>query len=175
MKHDPWSLHQQRSWTKVQVPNSSPGSFYFFTLTSKREEALGTKLHKVWTRQKKVGIMCSNPCCIFEPCCLHELAKPRLQHLNYLVWAFHPNKIRITKDNIKSGLQKTTWFKPACLFLTIISATLLNTTYIFLDLTETLPFTTNFMKTTTCFNLSGKTAWFKPSSLFLNFLKKAWF
>ena len=37
--------------------NTSPGPFYFLTLTSKREEAPVKRLHKVWTGRKKVGIM----------------------------------------------------------------------------------------------------------------------
>ena len=48
---------QWRSWTKVWGPNSSPESFYLFTLTTKRKEALQTKVHKVWTEQKEGGIV----------------------------------------------------------------------------------------------------------------------
>ena len=39
--------------------------------------------------------------------------------LNYLVCPFHPNKIGIIKGNIKSGLQKTKWFKPAIIIFII--------------------------------------------------------
>lgn len=43
---------------------------------------------------------CSNPCYLFESCCLRENVKPNFQHLNNLICASHPSKIKIMKDNI---------------------------------------------------------------------------
>ena len=53
---------ETRPWTIASMEvskglNLSPRSFYFLTLTWKREEAQATRFHKVRTGQKKVGIM----------------------------------------------------------------------------------------------------------------------
>ena len=47
-------------------------------------------------------------------------SKPSLRHLNYLICAFHPNKIGITKMNTKSGSQNTTCFKSDSPFLNLL-------------------------------------------------------
>ena len=51
---EPWTI---ASMEVSKGPNLSPRSFYFLTLTWKREEAQATRFHKVRTGQKKVGIM----------------------------------------------------------------------------------------------------------------------
>ena len=40
-----------------KITASSPESFYFLGLTSKKEDAMGMRLDKVWTERKKVGMM----------------------------------------------------------------------------------------------------------------------
>ena len=51
---------------------------------------------------------CSNPSCLFEPCCPRGYVEPSFRHSNHLV---------CVSTSAKSGLQKTTWFKPSSLFV----------------------------------------------------------
>ena len=52
--------------------------------------------------------MCSNPSCLYEPCCPRGYVEPSFRHSNHLV---------CVSTSAKSGLQKTTWFKPSSLFV----------------------------------------------------------
>ena len=43
---------------------------------------------------------CSNPSCLFEPCCPQGYAEPSFHHSNHLVYVSYQSKIGITKDNM---------------------------------------------------------------------------
>ena len=60
------------------------------------------------TSFKKVEQSCSNPSCLFEPCCPRGYAEPSFRHSNHLA---------CVSTSAKSGVQKTTWFKPSSLFV----------------------------------------------------------
>ena len=71
LKQDTQHLCQWRSWTKVEGPNSSPGSFYFLPLMSKREEAPATrKVGLNWTKESwdNAHVWINSALIVFTPC-----------------------------------------------------------------------------------------------------------
>ena len=53
---------------------------------------------------------CSNPSCLFEPCCPRGFAEPSFRHSNHLVCASYLSKIGITKDNMVQTKQSFSKF-----------------------------------------------------------------